>query len=160
MEMPTWPGAEVAPWRTALEKKKSCQRPKEWEQGLASHEPRLKMKRALPDPLDQTRRDPGRGVPFEAVPKFPTHRNSEVIHVFFCFFVLFCFFVFPCCPCYMEFSGQGSDLSCSWDLCHSCINVGSFNPLCRARNQTFILMLQRCPRSCCATLRAPVNSVF
>ena len=30
----------------------------------------------------------------------------------------------------MEFLGQGSDPSCSCDLPSSCINAGSFNPLC------------------------------
>ena len=28
-------------------------------------------------------------------------------------------------PRRMEFPGQGSDLSCSCDLCHSCSNMGS-----------------------------------
>ena len=39
----------------------------------------------------------------------------------------------------MELLGQRSDLSCSWDLCLSCTNAGSFNPLCWAKDWTCIL---------------------
>ena len=39
----------------------------------------------------------------------------------------------------------GSDLSCRCDLCRSCSNTRSFNPLCPARDGTCVLALQRCP---------------
>ena len=39
----------------------------------------------------------------------------------------------------MEFPGQGSDLSRRCNLCHSCSNTGSFNPLCRAGAQTCMM---------------------
>ena len=47
--------------------------------------------------------------------------------VWFCFFVFFLFWL------HMEFPGQGSDPSHSWDLCQSCRNSGSFNPLCQGQ---------------------------
>ena len=40
---------------------------------------------------------------------------------------------------HMEFRGQESDLSRSCNLCCSCSNARSFNPLCRARDRTSIL---------------------
>ena len=48
----------------------------------------------------------------------------------FIFFLLRCsrlffFFSFLATPWHMEFPGQGSDLSHSCDLCHSCSNAGS-----------------------------------
>ena len=46
-------------------------------------------------------------------------------------------------PWHMEFQGQESNLSRSGGLPHSCSNDGSFNPLCRAGDQTLILVLQR-----------------
>ena len=65
-----------------------------------------------------------------------------------CFFVLF-FGGGASWP--MEFPGQGSDLSCSFDLCYSCSNGRSFNLLCWARDLTCILALQR---NCYATARS------
>ena len=38
----------------------------------------------------------------------------------------------------MEFLGQGSDLSHSFNLRHSCGHTGSFNPLCWARDGTCV----------------------
>ena len=53
--------------------------------------------------------------------------------------------VFLATPQHMEFLGQGSDLSCSCELCHIYGNARSFNPLCQAGNRTSVLVLQRCP---------------
>ena len=72
----------------------------------------------------------------------------------------FFFFFFVDCHTHMEFPGQGSDLSCSFDLCHYCDNTGSFNPLCLAGDQTCILALQRCHQSRCATVETPDLSFF
>ena len=55
----------------------------------------------------------------------------------------------------MAFPGQGSDPSHSRDLHHSCGNARSVNPLCRVRNWTGILVLQRYRQSRCATVEAP-----
>ena len=43
------------------------------------------------------------------------------------------FFSFLATPWHMEFPPQGSDLRPSCDLCCSCGNPGSFNPLCQVR---------------------------
>ena len=48
----------------------------------------------------------------------------------------------------MDFPGQGSVSSCSFDLCRSCSTTGSFNPLCQTGAQTCILELQGCCQSC------------
>ena len=56
---------------------------------------------------------------------------------------------------HMEFLGQGSDPSRSWNLYHSCGNVRSSNPLCLAGDQTCVLVLQRSRWSCCATVETP-----
>ena len=53
-------------------------------------------------------------------------------------------FFFLATPEHMEFPGQGSDPSCSCDLHHSYGNARSFNPLCQSRDQTCVLVLQRC----------------
>ena len=45
-------------------------------------------------------------------------------------------FSFLVVPYHMKFPGQGSDPSCSRDLCCSCSNAGSFNPLHWAGDQT------------------------
>ena len=71
-------------------------------------------------------------------------------HSFLCFLV-FVFFLFLDAPWHMEFPGQGSDLSCSCSLRHSCSNTGSFNLLCRTGAQTCILVLQRRCQSHCTT---------
>ena len=39
---------------------------------------------------------------------------------------------------HMEFPGQGSDLSHSFDLCHSSGKAGFLNPLCRAGDRTCV----------------------
>ena len=44
----------------------------------------------------------------------------------YCFcFILFCFSSFLATLWHMKFPGQGSDLSCSFNLCHSCRNTES-----------------------------------
>ena len=48
------------------------------------------------------------------------------------FFFLSSFFSFLASPWHMELPGQGSDPSLSCNLCHSCSNIRSFNPLCRS----------------------------
>ena len=67
------------------------------------------------------------------------------------------FFLFLAASQHMEFPGQGSDSSCSFNLCHSCSNVGSLihcagpgidagsqcsrdatNPMCHSGNSTII----------------------
>ena len=60
----------------------------------------------------------------------------------FPFFLFFFFFPFGC-PSAYRVPGQGSDPSHGCDLCHSCTHAGSFTPLCWARHQTCILVLQR-----------------
>ena len=42
-------------------------------------------------------------------------------------------------PRHVEFSGQGSDLSYGFNLCHSSGNAGSFNALCGAGDRTWLL---------------------
>ena len=61
---------------------------------------------------------------------------------------------------HMEFLGQGSDPSRSWNLYHSCGNVRSSNPLCLAGDQTCVLVLQRSRWSCCATVETPFFFLF
>ena len=55
----------------------------------------------------------------------------------------------------MEFPGQGWDQHCSFDLSHSCSNARSFNPLCQAKDRTFVPVFQRCHQSHCATAGTP-----
>ena len=73
------------------------------------------------------------------------------------FFEVKLLFIDLAAPLYMEFLGQGSDLSRSCDLCHSFGSAGSFNPLCQARNLTCILALQRHCWSHCTTTGTPRN---
>ena len=68
----------------------------------------------------------------------------------------FSFFSFLAAPEHMEFRGQRSDPICSYELCLSCGNTRSFNPLCWAGDQTCLLMLQRCYWSHCATMGTPL----
>ena len=56
--------------------------------------------------------------------------------------------------------GQGSDLSCSCDLCSSCGNNRSFNPLCWAEDQICVPVLQRCHRYHYATVRSLMMKVI
>ena len=42
---------------------------------------------------------------------------------------------------------QGSVPSSCFNLCHSYSSTGSFNPLCRVKGPTCVLVLQRCPDS-------------
>jgi len=50
------------------------------------------------------------------------------------------FFSFLATLWHREFPGQRSDLSCNSNLCHSCGNVRSFNPLCQARDRICVLV--------------------
>ena len=75
----------------------------------------------------------------------------------FPFFLFFFFFPFGC-PSAYRVPGQGSDPSHGCDLCHSCTHAGSFTPLCWARHQTCILVLQRCHQSHGATVGTPCLS--
>ena len=76
------------------------------------------------------------------------------------FFFFFFFFLFLVALQHMEFLGQGSDPSPSCDLHRSYGSTRSFNPLCWAGNQTFILVLQRCGQSCCVTAGTPNSTVL
>ena len=72
---------------------------------------------------------------------------------FFVFFFSFLFWL----PQGTWSLGQGSDLGCSCNLCHSCGNGGSFNPLYGAR---CLNLWSRCYRDAtdpiaCATVRNP-----
>ena len=51
--------------------------------------------------------------------------------------------------------GQGSYLSCGFDLCHSCSNTGSLTH-CRAGDRICVPALQRHPPPHCATAGTPV----
>ena len=42
-------------------------------------------------------------------------------------------YFFEGCPQHMEFLGQGSELSCSCNLCHGCSNAGSLTLCARVR---------------------------
>ena len=53
---------------------------------------------------------------------------------------------------HMGFLGQESDLSCS---CNPYSKARAFNPPCRTRDWTCVLVLQRHRWSCCATVGAP-----
>ena len=64
----------------------------------------------------------------------------------------FLFFVWRGAPSDMEFPGQGSDPSHNCDLCYSCHSTSFLNPLCRARNWTCFLALQRYRQSHYATV--------
>ena len=67
------------------------------------------------------------------------------------------FFFFSCLATlwHVEFWGRGPHLSHSCDLCHSCSNAGSFNPLCWAGEPTCALVLQKCCGSFCPTAGPP-----
>ena len=56
--------------------------------------------------------------------------------------ILFFFFSFLATPWHMEFPGQGSDPSHSCNLYCCCNNARSFNPLCRAGDQTCVPALR------------------
>ena len=78
---------------------------------------------------------------------------------FFLFPFLFFFYLFV----YLSFGHPAAygfpmatiDQSCSCDLCHNCGNTRSLNPLCRARDQTYVLELQRCCLSHCTSAGTP-----
>ena len=59
----------------------------------------------------------------------------------------------------MEFLGRGSDLSHSSDLCCSCSNVRSFNPLCRAGESNLCTGAERCCRPHCTTAGTPTSLI-
>ena len=69
---------------------------------------------------------------------------------------IYIFFSFLATPRHIEFPDQRSDLSCSCNLCHSCGNTRSFNPLRWTGDQTFILGLQRCCWSHYTTVGTPL----
>ena len=71
---------------------------------------------------------------------------------------IFHLFSFLPTPRHIEFPGQKLDASCSCDLCHSCGNTRSLNPLCQSRDPTCILALQRRGPSCRAAAGTPRNS--
>ena len=70
-------------------------------------------------------------------------------------FFFFFFNPFMAAPQPTEFPGQRSDLTHGCNLCCSCGNTRSFNPQWQDRNQTRILVLQRCHRSYCTTTGTP-----
>ena len=72
-------------------------------------------------------------------------------------FLKFIYFPFLAASRHMEFPGQGSDLSCSCNLLHSCGNTRSFKPLCWAEGITSVLVLQKCCRSRYTTAGTPRN---
>ena len=67
--------------------------------------------------------------------------NKVCSMIMFSQFLSFFFFLtlFFGCPRHMEFSDQGSDLSCSFNLFHMCDLPDSLNPLC------WVLNLAPCP---------------
>ena len=65
------------------------------------------------------------------------------------------FFFFSCHPASGGIPRQGSDLSHSRNLHHSCGNTRSFNPLCWAGDRACVLVLQRNHCSLCTTARTP-----
>ena len=67
------------------------------------------------------------------------------------------FFFFLDALQHMESLGHGSDLSHSCDLCHRCSNMGSFKPLCLAKDQTHIPALQKYHQYCCTTVEPPIS---
>ena len=69
----------------------------------------------------------------------------------------FPFFFFLATLWHMEFLGQGSDQSCSCDLCHIYGSVGSLTHCVAARDQTCILELHRRCQACCPTAGTPTN---
>ena len=79
-----------------------------------------------------------------------SHNGNSSISYFLIYLSIFFFFHF------WLLWGQGSDPSPSYDLGRSCSHAGSFNPLCWARDRTYILALQRCHWSCCATAGTPI----
>ena len=71
----------------------------------------------------------------------------------FLFLFLFCFLVVPW---HIEFPDQGSDPSCSCNLCHCWI----LHPLGWARDRTCIPALQRHCQSHCATAGTPRSTLL
>ena len=69
---------------------------------------------------------------------------------FFSPFLLFFFFFFATPPD-IEVLGQEWDPNHSFNLCHTCSNARSYNPLSLAGDWTHVLALQRCHQSHCAT---------
>ena len=67
------------------------------------------------------------------------------------------FFPFLPSPGLMDFTNQGSDPSCSCDLCCSCGSARSSNSQCWAGHPTCILALQRCSWSHCTTAETPIH---
>ena len=57
-------------------------------------------------------------------------------------------------------SSGARDPSRSCNLQHSFSNTRSLNPLCQARNQTYILVLQRSHQSHCPTMGTPESSFW
>lgn len=60
------------------------------------------------------------------------------------------FFSFLAAPQYVEFLGQGLDPSGSCDLCCSCGNSGSFNPLCHPGIEPAAWCWREAADPCCA----------
>ena len=74
--------------------------------------------------------DPPEGVQPCSHLKLSGLQNGECIH--FCFY-----FYFHACTRIWKFLGQGLNPSHSYDLCHSCGNARSFNPLCQTGDGTW-----------------------
>ena len=72
-----------------------------------------------------------------------------------CEFILFIYFWPPFSMWTAQARGQIPGTVAA--LCHSCGNSRSFNPLCWARDQTCVLVLQRCHQLRCATAGTPVS---
>ena len=85
----------------------------------------------------------------------PLHRDLSCCSQILFFFSFLFFFFFSAALEHMEFPGQGSDLSHSCDLCRSCGNAGSFNPLYQAGDWTCVSAFQRHCQSCCTTAETP-----
>ena len=90
---------------------------------------------------------------------------SQTMTELFCFFLFFLFFLsffffffcfsFLATLWHMEFPGQGSAPSHTWDLHHTCSYVGILNPLCQTGDWTCVPALLRQCWSCCATAGYP-----
>ena len=70
------------------------------------------------------------------------------------------FFPFLAALQHIEFPGQGSNLSSSCDLCHSCSNLRCLTHCTGPGIELASLLLQRYHWSCCAIAGTPDNSLL
>ena len=84
------------------------------------------------------------------VPPSQTLISQSFYYFYFFKLMLSLIYLFLAAPWHVEFPGQGSEPSHSWNLICSLGNTGSPTHCARARDPTSITVLLRCHQFCCA----------